>query len=112
MLAYGIGDDFSLKFNLAKNILDKVFCYMNPELWIKDKERAGELQDPYTKVNFEFKKIQAYGRATGMMPQNTMIADALKKVYGNSSKDGRLSGVPGTKPAAKPPVKPDDEVLG
>jgi hypothetical protein len=80
MLASGLRKDIEDKIEVGKNIFDKALLYINPEIWLKEKEAAGELPPgKYDKVNTEFKQIQTYGRATGAMPENTMIAKALKQ---------------------------------
>ena len=82
MLASSMRLDFDAKFEMGKNIFDKALLYINPEIWLKEKETLGELPaDKYRKVNSEFKQIQAHGRATGEMPENTMIAKALKQAF-------------------------------
>ncbi len=80
MLASALRKDFESKIDIGKNIFDKALLYINPEIWLKEKEVSGELPPgKYDKVNQEFKEIQRYGRATGKMPENTMIAKALKQ---------------------------------
>jgi len=80
MLVSALRKDFEVKVDIGKNIFDKALLYINPEIWVKEKAASGELPlGKYDKVNNEFKQIQAYGRATGIMPENTMIARALKQ---------------------------------
>jgi len=80
MLGSALRKDFTEKLEIGKNIFDKALLYINPEVWLKEKEISGELPaSKYAKVNNEFKTIQAHGRATGKMPENTMIAKALKQ---------------------------------
>jgi len=80
MLGSALRKDFTEKLEIGKNIFDKALLYINPEVWLKEKEVLGELPaGKYDKINTEFKKIQAYGRATGKMPEDTMIFRALKQ---------------------------------
>lgn len=125
MLASGIASNFGVRLELGKGFFDKALLYMNPELWLKEKERSGELPpDKYTKVNFEFKEIQAKGRATGEMPEDTMIMRAMhmfaKKARKNSEKkrvllSGTLDDLQATVVPTRrqlPPEDDDDATLG
>jgi hypothetical protein len=80
VLISGMRAELEPKIEIYKHTLDKALLYMNPDLWLKEKEVSGEMVTPGKKVNTEFKKIQAHGQATGFMPEDTRIADAIKKL--------------------------------
>jgi len=87
VLASALRKDFTSKVEIGKGIFDKALLYINPEVWLKEKAIQGELPPgKYDKVNSEFKNIQAYGRATGEMPEDTMIAKALKQALAMKGK--------------------------
>lgn len=80
MLVSQINKDLKTKIDLGMNVADKMFLFMNPELWVKEKERTGKLKSKYIKTNADFKRIQAYGRSTGLMLEDSVAVKALRRM--------------------------------
>jgi len=120
MLVSAMRDDFKFKFEIGKGLFDKALLYMNPEIWLKEKEHSGEMPPgKYDKINTEFKQIQTQGRATGVMPENTMIAKAIKQFFDSKGKiapqdrivlRGELDDLQEFKGAQLPTPTPSDEL--
>jgi hypothetical protein len=76
--------DLKDKFKLMDGVLDTLTAFINPELYLKSKEKEikknvnkmDPIQEP---TNTEFGYIQAYGRATGRFPVDSEVYKAALK---------------------------------